>query len=289
MIQALYVLTLFISFDIEGVTLTYTIKALEPVGNMCILRIIGRPTHVTRLSLLGLCILPCGIFLTQISSSVNLSGLVYALVNVILTCVRSVLVKHYTHDPSISYFQISAYGLLALIPGALLAIHDFSPKIWMTNTNLQFGIASFIGYNCASFFVLSMVDPILHGALNVFKRCITVTLSILVVSQEQALLSQRQLLVITFIGLGIYASGRSILSINPCAVCQGIIKKFNRGGKMPTWRRTRIGLTASLVVIWELHRLFATSQSTFLITPHTPRRTNGKVILFGPHDRFNFW
>jgi hypothetical protein len=160
----------------------------------------------------------------------------------------------------------------------------------MTNTNLQFGIASFIGYNCASFFVLSMVDPILHGALNVFKRCITVTLSILVVSQEQALLSQRQLLgvVITFIGLGIYASGRSILSINPCAVCQGIIKKFNRGGKMPTWRRTRIGLTASLVVIWELHRLFATSQSTFLITPHTPRRTNGKVILFGPHDRFNF-
>ena len=176
MIQALYVLTLFISFNIEGVALTYTIKALEPVGNMWILRVIGRPTHVTRISLMGLCILPFGIFLTQISSSVNLSGLVYALVNVILTCVRSVLVKHYTHDPSVSYFQISAYGLLALMPGALLAIHDFSPQIWMADTNLQFGVASFIGYNCASFFVLSMVEPILHGALNVFKRCITVTL-----------------------------------------------------------------------------------------------------------------
>jgi len=36
MIQALYVLTLFISFNIEGVALTYTIKALEPVGNMWI-------------------------------------------------------------------------------------------------------------------------------------------------------------------------------------------------------------------------------------------------------------
>jgi hypothetical protein len=112
----------------------------------------------------------------------------------------------------------------------------------MADTNLQFGVASFIGYNCASFFVLSMVEPILHGALNVFKRCITVTLSILMVSQEQALLSQRQLLgiVVTFIGLGLYASGRSILSINPCAVCHGIIKKFISGGKTP-WRRTRIG------------------------------------------------
>ena len=47
-------------------------------------------------------------------------------------------------------------------------------------------------------------------------------------------------------------------------------------------------LTASLLVIWELHRLFSTSRSTFLITPHTIRHTNGKVVLFGPHDRFNF-
>lgn len=54
----------------------------------------------------------------------------------------------------------------------------------MADINLQFGVASFIGYNCARFFVLSMVELILHGALNVFKRCITVTLSILMVAQE---------------------------------------------------------------------------------------------------------
>jgi len=77
--------------------------------------------------------------------------------------------------------------------------------------NLIFGITSFVGYNFASLFVLSNVDPVLHGACNVLKRCLTVGLSILMIPQE-ALISPQQLfgVVFTFIALlGVYAHGRS--------------------------------------------------------------------------------
>ena len=77
--------------------------------------------------------------------------------------------------------------------------------------NLIFGITSFVGYNFASLFVLSNVDPVLHGACNVLKRCLTVGLSILMIPQE-ALISPQQLfgVVFTFATLlGVYAHGRS--------------------------------------------------------------------------------
>ena len=106
-IQAMYTLTLFLSFLLEGVALTYTIKALEPLANMCILRLIGRPAKVTSLSLLGLCFLPYGIFMSQMSSVGGFTprGLGFALINVALTSVRSILLKVYTYDPSVSYFR----------------------------------------------------------------------------------------------------------------------------------------------------------------------------------------
>jgi len=215
MIQSLYVQTLFYSFLIEGVALTYTIKALEPIGNLCILRLVGKPTHVTHISFLGLCVLPCGIFLSQMSSKIfSLRGLSFAMINVVLVSVRSVLLKLHTYDPSISYFHISACSLTVLIPAALIASQEFSPWDWMVSSNLLFGIASFVGYNYASFFVLNKVDPILHAACNVLKRSVTVGISILIM--PQGALSPQQLLGIgiTFASLGVYACGRSMLSVD---------------------------------------------------------------------------
>ena len=214
MIQALYTLTLFLSFLHEGVALTYTIKALEPIGNLCVLRLVGKPTHVTSLSFLGLCFLPCGIFLSQISSSnFTLLGLAFALFNVALTSVRSVLLKIYTYNPSISYFHISTCGLLMLMPATLVR-QDFPLWEWMTSPNLLFGIVSFTGYNFASFFVLSKVDPVFHAACNVLKRSVTVVISLLVL--PRGTLSSQQLvgIGITLIALAVYAFGRSIPSDN---------------------------------------------------------------------------
>ena len=215
-IQAMYTLTLFLSFLLEGVALTYTIKALEPLANLCVLRLIGRPAQVTSLSLLGLCFLPYGIFMSQMSSVGGLSphGLGFALMNVALTSVRSVLLKVYTYDPSVSYFHISTCGLLVLAPFALHVGCNFSPWDWLTSPNLLFGVASFVGYNFASFFVLSRVDPVFHAACNVFKRSITVGISILI--SPQGALSPQQLvgIMITFISLGVYALGRLRLCDN---------------------------------------------------------------------------
>ena len=214
LIQGLYILTLFLSFSLEGVALTYTIKALEPMGNLCLLRLLGRPAHVTPLSFLSLCFLPYGIFLSQRrSDSWTLGrGLGCALFNVGLTSVRSVLLKLYTYNPTMSYLHISAFGLLFLIPAALLVGgDDFDLGGWITSSNLIFGVASFVGYNFASFFVLSNVDPVLHGACNVLKRSTTVALAMMIIPEEAASLPPHQLFGVgfTFVALGVYAYGRS--------------------------------------------------------------------------------
>ena len=219
LIQGLYILTLFLSFSLEGVALTYTIKALEPMGNLVLLKILGRPAHVTQLSFLGLCILPYGIYLSQHQSeNWGPRGLGFALFNVALTSTRSVLLKLYTYNPVMSYFHISAIGLLFLIVAVVLNVgfDDFAPVQWMTSPNLIFGVTSFVGYNFASFFVLSNIDPVLHGACNVLKRCTTVALAIVMIPQEAAMLTPQQLFGVgfTLVALGVYVYGRTTRSNN---------------------------------------------------------------------------
>ena len=216
LIQGLYILTLFLSFSLEGVALTYTIKALEPMGNLILLKLLGRPAHVTQLSFLGLCFLPYGIYLSQHQSeNWGSRGLGFALFNVALTSIRSVLLKLYTYNPVMSYLDISAIGLLFLIVAVLnVGFDDFAPVRWMTSPNLFFGVTSFVGYNLASFFVLSNIDPVLHGACNVLKRCTTVALAIVMIPQEAAMLTPRQLFGVgfTLVALGVYVYGRTTRS-----------------------------------------------------------------------------
>lgn len=109
------------------------------MGNLIVLRLIGRPAHVTPLSFLGLCFLPYRIFLSQRQSeSWTLTlpgwGLGFALFNVALTSVRSVPLKLYTFNPTMSYFHISACGLQPLVPATLFVRgENFAPGRWMTS------------------------------------------------------------------------------------------------------------------------------------------------------------
>jgi hypothetical protein len=208
-IQTLYVLTLFSSFLLDGVALTYTIKALEPICNLCLLELIGKPADVTPLSFIGLAFLPFGIFLSQYSSrSFTNIGLSFAIANVCVTTLRSVLLKVYTCNPDKLYFHVSAYGALALVPVTLFFRQDFSPRFWLMSSNLLIGVVSFIAYNLASFFVLSKVDPVFHASLNVLKRGITISVTILILPRE-LLPWQLVGIGITFVALGVYVYGRS--------------------------------------------------------------------------------
>ena len=78
------------------------------------------------------------------------------------------------------------------------------------------GVTSFVGYNFASFFVLSNIDPVLHGACNVLKRCTTVALAIVMIPQEAAMLTPQQLFGVgfTLVALGVYVYGRTTRSNN---------------------------------------------------------------------------
>ncbi len=195
------------------------------------------------------------------SKSWTLGGLGFALFNVVLVSFRSVLLKLYTYDPSMSYFHISACSLSALIPAALYYVRqDFHPWVWMASSNLLFGVLSFVGYNYASFFVLSKVDPVLHAACNVLKRCVTVGISILIM--PRGTLSPQQLLgiCITFVSLGVYACGRSLPSVNSKLTC------------------ICLGLAMAFVVVSNMFLIYPHVLSPFSVTRHVNRTL---IILNG--------
>lgn len=237
----------------SGVAIAYSVKCAEPLVSAALLRLqrcsqtlapFASPSGLPTTAVLGLLMAPAGmIFLflgtlrqpsargEDTQGNYVLWGLLLASCNVLVTSCRSIHLKKAVSigKPEEVYARTGMYGLVWASPPLLWSLGASSGLkecVAVPPAGLGVGMLAFVGYNLCSFNVLSLVDPITHGSMNVLKRLLLIGW-VRVLQQGAVPLNETQWagLALANIGLVVYHAARQFngRAFKRARVCTALI------------------------------------------------------------------
>ncbi|KAK2078884.1 hypothetical protein QBZ16_002574 [Prototheca wickerhamii] len=182
-----------LSFAAVAISLTHTVKTLEPAFNVMLSQVIlGQPTPLP--VMLSLAPIMLGVALASAADlSFNWMGFISAMASNLTFGFRAVWSKKaMTTISNLGSTGIYAYTTLISVFICVPGIFFFEPGVWaaIREQVAQRGAANFYGallsvgllyhlYNQFAFNTLSRITPVSHGVCNVVKRVVIIATSVL--------------------------------------------------------------------------------------------------------------